>query len=211
MTSASRSPSRLRASATSIHSAIAYLRRGAAMVGRRRSRPRLRLRVRSPRRPSSGRSRRCRGRSPGRPARPGRSPLAVADAHLVAAPAEPFDHVGGRRRLDLEHVRPPLVVEPRRRDRLARVHPVVDDVEHREERRRDDARPARAPRHEVGAAVPQHDRRRHARERPLAGRHRVRVGRRDEPEGVRLARRGPKSSISSFRTMPVPGTVMPEP
>ena len=69
------------------------------------------------------------------------------------------------------------------------VHIVIDDIEDRVQRGRDDARSARAARHHVDRAVAEQDGRRHARERPLARRDGVRAARIDESVDVGLIRR----------------------
>ena len=103
----------------------------------------------------------------------------------MAAALEPRHHVARDGRLDAELVRYPLVVEARGRHRLLHVHPVVDDVEDREQDGGDDARAAGAARHHEGLAIFDQDRRRHARERPLARSNRIGAARIDQPIGVR--------------------------
>ena len=101
-------------------------------------------------------------------------------------------------RLGHDHVRPPLVVNAGRRERLVEGHAVVDDVEDRPGHRRGDGAAARRPDGEEQLAVrPEDQRRRHRGERALPGRGQVRLPA-HEPEDV-AARRARRRSRPSRR------------
>ena len=90
----------------------------------------------------------------------------------------------GQLRLDAQAVRIPLMVEARGRAGGLGIHLPIDDVQDRQQRRRDDPRPTRTPGHHEELAVPVENRRRHARKRPLAGRDEIGAARVDQPVAV---------------------------
>ena len=113
------------------------------------------------------------------------TPCAAAVAQRVAAPLELRGRV--RRQAVLLVVDPvgqPLMVEARRVDRLLRVHAEVDDVDDRLEHGVDDRPAARAAGDHEQLAVLGEDRRRHARQHPLARLGEVRLRCRSSPSAV---------------------------
>ena len=90
----------------------------------------------------------------------------------MAAPAQRVGDGVGERRFQLEAEA--LGPHPRRFHRLLQPHAVVDQVDHRLQRRREDPQAPRQPEREARLAVLQHDQRRHRRGHPLARRERVR-------------------------------------
>ena len=94
-----------------------------------------------------------------------------------------------RHRLDEDLVGQPLVMDARRVDRLLHVHAVVDDVEDRLDRDRDDARAAWAADHHEQLAVLRDDGRAHRGQRPLARRDGILLAL-HQAEHVRRARLG---------------------
>jgi len=93
----------------------------------------------------------------------GGGPTPAAPLDLVAPGFQGFDDLVGRLRLDAQAIRIPLMMKAGRRDGGLWIHLPVNDVQDREQRRRDDPGPTRAARHHEESTVPIENRRCHAR------------------------------------------------
>ena len=111
-------------------------------------------------------------------------PIPATPLDVVSTSLQGVDDLVCNLGLHPQQVRVPLMMEARCRDGGLGIHLPVDDIQDRQQRRRDDPGPARTPGHHEESTVPVENGRGHARKWPLARCDKICTARINEPVAI---------------------------